>query len=118
MVAETTRASAAPPMPAIKRPKATIQPQRGLRLSITLRKFSGGSGNGPVLTEYAIDLILALSFNQPGVSLSPPAPFFPRTSSPFLARCPLMQASLFLIVIRCLAEKHGLAKPCGELLIN
>jgi hypothetical protein len=64
-------------MPAIKTPKATIQPQRGLRLSIALRKFSGGSGNGPVLTEYAINLILALSFSQPGISLVPPAPFFP-----------------------------------------
>src|ERR1700730_5807087 len=65
MVAETTRKSAATPRPAIKTPTATIQRQRGLRFSITRRKFSGGSGNGPVLTVYAIDFILPLSFNQP-----------------------------------------------------
>jgi hypothetical protein len=64
-------------MPAVKTPKATIQRQRGLRLSIDLRKFSGGSGNGPVLTEYDIDLILPLSLNQPGASLVPPRTLLP-----------------------------------------
>jgi hypothetical protein len=71
------------------------------------------------LTEYAIDLILALALTSPVSLWLPPAPVFPRTSSPFLARSVrLCQASLFLIVMRCLAEKHGLVKPCGELLIN
>ena len=104
MVAETTRASAATPMQAIKILKATINPQRGLRLSIDLRKFSGGSGNGPVLTEYNIVLIVPLSLNQPGASLVPPRTLLPPDTFSFFgamsAYAMLRFCSLSFVVLR------------------
>jgi hypothetical protein len=104
MAAETTRASAATPMQAIKILKATINPQRGLRLSIALRKFSRGSGSGPVLTEYAIDLILPRSLNQPGASLVPPRTLLPPDTFSFFgamsAYAMLRFCSLSFVVLR------------------